>query len=598
LRIFSIWVLGFVCLAPLCAAAEEPAAQAPDAATLVAWLPDDVGLLVQMLHLGRDAAAFDAGELARRIEAFPAFSTWESSNRAGLEGMTAQLESVLGVSVDELLKSVLGQQVVVAIWPQTAGAKQPPVVVLIEASDAELLGRVFDRLISTVQSQGVAIEADRPFRVGDREVSIRRLPTDDGGSLYCSILGSVGVIANHELTLERVLQRQAGLPVAGASLADSRPYRRAAAVALPQASIRMVLNPRPWDEQIRAEVSRAASPAELEPVRAATWQAWQALEFAVGAIELGDTLRVEVFAGWNSDQLPEPIRVILQSAGGPAQFADSVPANALAAAAGRFDPGQFVPRVGANPSAREGDVADSLARIPGWRAMETVLRNLGPEGGAFISPVAPPEAGSRPAWQLLVPIEWAASLEIATPKGESPAPFVARFDALLRSAVSLAVAIVNLDAGREVVAVETIDVDGTSVTSVDGVGVLKSPLLAFAIVEDRVWAASSRDAVLRSARRPAEDSLGRSEAFRALQSPTLADPSHWIYINFAACRELIASMPYLESLVTSGAGASSELERNWRELLALLELADAIVVTARVDKDGVAISAAVSATPR
>lgn len=580
-------VLAVAILAPALAGAAET-----DSPGLARLLPESVGLWVELENLDRDLDAFERGELARRLEAYPAFAQWAAANDAELDRMTAQLQATLGVSVDELLKKVFGKRAGMAIWPKPQGAMHPPAVLLVEAADSAALQHSLERLVATQRESGRA-DAPVAFRAANVEFDVYRLRSGDNDLFVC-VAGDVGVVANDEPALQDILRRKASGSADG-SLAELPAFRKALASGLTHATLRAVLNSRAWDDQVRAEVLGHADAANGF---AAGWQAWQAIEFAVGSIELGDTLRAEAVVGWDQEKLPAEVREFSLGGAGSARFLRHVPAHAFFAAAGRFDLARVAERLGmAQASAGKGQTKP-LTSFPGWSAFENVLKNLGPEAGAFLAPSSPATANAnRPAWQRLVPIDWAAAIDVAATGDERTRHAAGRrIDALLRSSIGLGVAVLNLEADRDVASVETVDVEGSTITSVRVEGPLGTDeSIAYGIVDGRLWLCPSRDAVLRAARLVPADSLAESAGFRRLQSPTGGEPGHVLYVHFAGLRTLLKDAPQIGGLVVAGAAGRSDVQRNWQELESLLELADALLFTASIDKQGAKFSAALVA---
>lgn len=571
-----------------------------------AWVPADVGLCLEIRDLARHARRFCEGELYRRLQHYPPLEKWIAEHGPELAKLSGQLRQRLGVSPEEVWTQLLGRQVLVGVWPPEPGAADGPVLLLVDSADTELLDRLLDRLLALQHEAGRERET-RPLELAGRTYPVHVIQTGpDESRLYLAILDNVGLMATSDEVLKNVLALRAGVRDPQSSLAALPAYLHGVARLAPDAAVRLFVNPRPWDERMLAGLKAKRASAGETQAQACVVETWRAAEYGVLALEVGAGLALEGFVKWDPNALPEVVRLAVGSAAGRARFLEHVPSNAVAAWAGRIDLGSLLWRLATSPpSAPPDDSGEPTSFTPevsaGWVALVTLARGLGPDFATYVAPAGgAPETDivEQPEPEIALKVDWVVGLDTRPLKpGENQPAMAEILHPLLETALGVAAATANAQTGEPRVAVETVDVEGLTMTSIEGLGPFGKGMAAtFAVIGGRIWGGTSRGAVSRAARLRAAESLAHSPAFRERLSPRVPEPSHLVYIDLSAARRLIEESPGALEYLSAAKGLDRDTaQQSRRELVAILKLADSALLAARVDEAELAVSASLSA---
>jgi hypothetical protein len=573
---------------------------------LDALVPRDAGLTVEIRHLADDTRQFQGGELFRRLKAFPAFEKWFAEHGQELAKSARQLHTVLGASIEELGTKLLGRQVLVAVFPAEEMGREGTALLLVRTDEPKLLESVVERVVKG-QKQAGKWKETRSITHGDRTYQVQVLQAGPG-SAFVAVLddeagSALGLMTTDEKILDRVLEAHARRDADHESLATLPTYKTAMSRLAPDVTIRAFLSPRPWDKLLS---STFLSDQPTPTTKLSMLSTWLASQYAVASIDLKRDLAIEAYWHCDSSALPEIVRKVLESGSGRSNLLDRAPASALAAAVGRVDLGRLVRTLFLPTSASQ---SRGLLRLPkhdlGSAVVFALASGLGPDAGAFLVPSRPATNEAENIW----PLEWVVGVETQPiDDGEKQTTLAESLEPLVRMALSLAVAD---DASRHKEAsdttkpaarIETIDIDERKVTSIWGLPKMGTDRpLVYSVAAGHVWAATSIE-TLRPLVVPPKDvdseksSLAQSPRLRKLLSPRVGDPSDLVFIDLVGLRKLFDSSPRaVDGLAALKRLDRSAAERSWRDLQAVLQLANAVVAEAKIEASGVSLAIRVSA---
>jgi hypothetical protein len=577
-------------MAPRAAAADAAPGALPISA-LADLVSDDVGLCIEADNFAQHTARFMVGPLHRRLKHFPPFARSVAENAPKIGLASGEFQRRLGASPLDVWNGILGGRALFAVWPPAEEDQNGPALLLIEAHEGELLNRVLDKFVALQRDAGKWQKSWTLARAG-RQCTVHRIGSGDE-QLYLTSFGKLGVAANSEALIQTALDLSSETGAARGPLSKLPGYVAGGRRLADETAIRVFVNPRPWDAGLRADLERKPIESKDAQFQKAVVETWRATEYVVAGLILDPDVALEGFAAWDTSALPAQVREAAESVSGRAALVDRVPADALAAVAGRVDFGRLVWRFGLPAprfaNAAEGHSGPAMVRptSPEWLLPGSLARGIGPNFSAYLTTRAT-AAASAPESHM--PLEWVAGLETRPLESGDGRPSLARLaEPLLHSALAAAVAATNAQAPRGAAAsLETSDLDGVSITSVAGLaGPRGGPFAAsYAVVEDHFWAASSPQAIRLALELPAENSLARTAQLRRIENP-----SQLAYLNLKGIRELLQTSPAVVQFLAASNGLDPEAaQRSFRELIALAQLADIAAGAARVDETGIAAS--------
>lgn len=612
-----LFALAFgVCLLLASSQAATPAlAQSP----LAALVPDDVGLVIEGSRLARDLDLLASGPLGKRLRAYPPFAAWWAQHEVQIGLYAAQVREHLGATPRELTEILLGQEVLVAIWPETA-ATQPgeaPMILLFETADAARLQELFVRTRETVARAGGQFKIHQQ-QAGSHQVTVCSISRGQPGELHLAAVGSLALASNSMPMLRRVLALCSNDHSSASPLA-ALPAYRAAHQQLPTASLRLFVNPRAWDPLV-AQPDPAAD-AHAQRDRQIALQAWQAIRYVAASLKLDEPLRAALAVCWQEDALPAPLGGALCALRGRAHFIRRIPSDAVVAAAGWLDVRQLVQALLPYAAAASEQGGRTLAADTGTTLLVALASYLGPEVVAYVIPLAShadldawhpdephtraPDAGgkARQAQDVIPPagnpaaLAWVVGLRTQVLDEPSRQPLAAMVLPLLRTALHVRETLLGDHAQPQV---RTDEFQGLRVTTVElGVREGADPArleLSFTAQEEVLWAASQRWALEQALELPGETSLERAVWWAELVSPQVAEPGQFLYVNLAALRAVLRRLPHAVDLLLGVRPNDTEAARRSRqELLALASLCDRLLIAGTVNEQGLVVSLTIMA---
>lgn len=564
--------------------------------TLTSLVPADAGLCLVANDLAPHADRVLAGPLKSRWQAFPPWVQWSATNRPALEQLSAEVGRQLGVAPKDVWREIFGHRAVLAAWPKTDAAQvDGPGLLLVEARDSALLLRLIDGLCEAQLRAGEVVDTRDVTHAGVdyRDRTIRRGGVDS--HVYLAVLGPIGVLSSDESLLKRVLDLHAVPPQSRRGLAELPLYRQALEQVDASAPLTLFVNSRRWDETVAAGQSEGEE-SDKSGSRAIV-DLWRSSRHWSFSLRLAP--RPTLLASVQFDPLAEtdPLGQTLASVAGPASFAQRVPANCLAAAAGSFEIGRMVQlwrgaAVAAGPRSSTGP---TLPVAPGqrrgmagvlnivWNLLDDIFQGLGPSLGGYIA------ASDEPDREIPADIVAGIGIQSRLAKATSKPSY--DLAAGLRSLVEFAVALDDRPANEPGPRVRTTD-DGSNISEITGLsGLPPGWQPTFAVTQGLLLAGTSRRALEVCAKLSAEDSLAARLAKSAILSPGVNDPSHLVYFNLAATRGwLAAHRGTLAALVAAANKAEpAQIDRGLNQLQVVLSLADSLVLAAKVRTTGVAV---------
>lgn len=633
--------LGWYLALALALSAGRAGGQSP----LARLVPNDVGLVLECSHLTQDLGLLWSGPLGKRLVAYPPLVAWRAKHEAEVALYAAQVQRRLGISPGELWELLLGQHVLLAIWPEMAGTVPgtAPMVLLAETADpAQLQALVSNSCTAVTQGGGQVKIQDR--QVGSTRLTVYTVSTQRPAELHVTTLGKLLLVSNDLATLERVLSLHSNDPAAPASLATLPAYL-AAHERFPHATLRLFISPRSWDSLIAQP--GPGGDAHAPGDRQIALHTWQAIRYVTAGIQFNDRVQAFLAVSWQADALPEPIAGALASLRGRTNLARHIPQDAILAGAVCLESRQLLQTLLTHLAAAGKPGARAERADVGTILLITLASHLGPEAVAFVAPVSRGSEGEaleaeakdlapgaarhglleRAALknaQDIGQVEGAVAGEgdaavandgfVAGDGGESSLgwvigvqtrtiddphglPLAALVPPLLRTALQARAAMLGNEMQTQV---HTSELKGLRLTTVriegqpgDAAGKLE---VSFTAQGDVFWAASHRGALEQALDRPLEASLQTAPWWAELASSHVPEPGHFLYANFAALREALRCSPQAVNRLLGLQRIEAEAARRSREeLLALAELCDRLLVAGVVDEQGLTATLTITA---
>lgn len=582
----------FVALAAAAATqTAESAETGQEQRRLSQWVGGDPGLCLEIEDLPRHWADFAAGPLAKRLAAFAPLAAWRDQNRGMLAAVRGEIERRTGVSPKLLLTQLLGGQVLFAIWPPAdLPGGQPNVLLLAEAVDQNLMRSTLKTLVSARKKAG-KWRGETTLQVGQESFVIDAVvPDDENAEFFITSADRVAMIATSQAILQDVLQRRAG-ERGESSLAALTAYRAACERLAADAAGRLFINPRAWDAALRADFERKPPDSAAARSQKAIVDAWAATDYVVAAGYLDRNLNAQLAWQWRSDRLPPAWREVVGSLGGRSSLVEQLPGDALVAAAAHADLGRLVRLMIANEWKNiRGNFTKQSESVLAW----ALAKGIGPDVGGYLKAPATAAGNDKEPFPLEAVV--AVATRPLEPDAGRPA-FVHQVEPLLHAWLSAVVTAANHQNGDQPATMKTEELaDGGAATVIAGVlpGYPRQELAYRVDKQDRLWVATSPRLLIVS------DTPGLL-ANRILEAERArdGDVQGLAYVNLAAWRELAArGRASVDFLWRDRRLDESASEREYRQVQAILQLADQLLLTSSIDEATVHLSLSVAADDR
>jgi len=551
---------------------------------LRALVPSGAGLYLEGQDLARRQADLQDSPLAKRLWAFPALAAWHQQNGPALEVLGRELGRRLGLSWEDLTRKVFGGSAALAVWPPEKLGEDGPLLLLVEAPDAETLRKAVTGWQAALQKSGELISAEtrnyagatytiRKVRRGDHEVTEFLAVSDD-----------LGLLSNREAILKQALLLRTS-SLAGAAT-DPR-WKAAFARTDPAAGFRALVDPRPWDRAVALFLAAAAQrEPRSEPLFQSFAELWKGLDYAVFSLKIEDGLSFQGFLKVERRPLSPEVQAVAEGLSGPTGLLRMIPEQSLAAVAGRAEVGPLGAQLLAFLREAHADDIDKLhalagALLSGLNLSQDVLPGLGPDFGGYVVPVDNEES--------LLPLEWVGAIQVRQPPG-LPLSLAETLDEGLRTMLRFAALAHASEHPETRATVRTALQNGLRIVWVDGLAPLpRGWTIAYTISEGYLLAGNSPGAITRAARLATDASLAGNPRFQELLAG--GQPSRLVYLNLAGCRSLLTARKSLliAGLATIKQAPPEQIERGLEKLETLFQLADQVLWAEQFDEDGLSL---------
>ena len=567
--------------------------------SLATLIPEDAGLCIEVDDLAHHGRRFLASDLYNRLQRFEPIRELFQDGQMSLLKIGEDLAGQLEMPPAELVDGLFGQRAAFGVWPRTiTETNVRSGLLLFEVRDQELLRRALES-VSEAQRQAGSIVAESRTKHNDEtyEVRIFGRPESDT-KVYFAALGKIGVVTGCDQIMQQVLQlKSQSTAIPAGSLAATEAYRAGMTRLKPTAAVKLFVNPRPWDELMRAELDRQDDAGETKFVMQALVQAWLVSDYWVSSGEFGGGVAIESYLHFNPDDLPEPLDQISLGLTGPAEFLKRVPQDAIFAFAGRIDIGNLARmflEAGDEASLQQLDEMRDFGRglLMGLDLFDDVLTSLGPDVGMFLLPAN--ADAERPGLNFVA----GARMQLR-PEGDDRPEVAEALPGGARSMMAVASTFLNnrRRRGDEPVRIKVTEVGETKITSLANLDLLPRQVEAsYALFDDYFLFGTSPEGIRKTIELEEGVSLTHSPRLRTLVGPSLSDPSQMLYIDCAPFREFMHSNRDLFTMAISmSRGVEHDMARRaLSEIEQWLDLADTIVMASRVDDQGLSVSLGIS----
>ncbi|MDB5308734.1 MAG: hypothetical protein JWO38_2936 [Gemmataceae bacterium] len=480
----------------------------------------------------------------------------------------APLFLALGVTSDDLLNEVFGDAVVFAYTPAPPDdPKAERAVVLVRPRKPDMLAKLVERLNAIQTGTGEVKSVTR--RQHNGEEYFERQKPGGGSDFYC-FRGDVFAFSGTEPDILAVIDRDKAAPPAGVKPPGL--VAKLAKLGVADAFAVALINPRPLDAELAAKVAGARA-AEKEFLTRFQ-EVWRALDSAAVYFSLGADLEAGVSLQFRPGALPAPAKGWLTGPRTTPEIWQSVPDDALFAAAGRFKAAEVIDLIGALVPVKEKNPVTTVAErflgpVFGRDKLPRVFDALGPNWAVWAEP--PPRAGGS------VPVVVAAvQIDAGGPNGKETVRAIARSVGFGFEAARVAY---NSGHTDQIDLEETQDGD-VVITSLVGEKAFPPGIRpSFALKDGYLVLAGSPDAVKRFRRPAANAPQATGESLLA----RVSGPATRTYL--ATHREKLA-----EFLATAKQGDQKNLLKQIDQFAAVLELIDRVELVGRGDEGGIRLA--------
>ncbi|AWM39028.1 hypothetical protein GobsT_27030 [Gemmata obscuriglobus] len=534
----------------------DPPAPRDDALRLA---PPDAALVVVVQNL--------RGHLTD-VSASP-FAAWLPSsalgkqllNGPGLKIFTdgaAPVLGTLGLTPTDLFHDIVGDAVVFAYTPPMPNdPKAERSVILLRPRKMNTLTAAVDRLNDLQKKNGELTGVTERKHAGG--AYFERQKPDGASDFYCT-RGGVFAFSQSEPEIRAVIERDKGAGDKPPSLSA-----RLTKLGVAEAAAVVLVNPRPLDAEFTAKVAAARGDEKAFLTKFA--EVWAATDAAALYLSLSKDAELGVALNFAPEKLPAGLKGWLVGGRTPSALWNTVPANALFAAAGRVKPNDLLDALAQlapmtdKPGVRE-TLGETLGPVFGKDKWPLVLDALGPDWGVWVQPPAPGTA---------VPVAVAA-VKVATvgPKGADAAKAL---DQALEYGFQVARVAYNAKNEEQLELKEETSA-GTVIKSLSGGALPPGVVPSFALKDGYLLLATSPDAI-KSFKTPTADTVPLGEV-------------PFARFNAASVREYLAAHgPKLAKLLNSaGAGTEASLVEQLGQLGLALEPVERVELLTRGDDGG------------
>lgn len=495
-----------------------------DEPELTSLVGNDVGLCVEIRDARTHLRDVPSAEWFRRLREMPLVKRWQQGPEfSKWQAGQTTLAILIGQPLDQFASELFGESVVLAVSPAKTG---PPMAVLMSRAAKD---DTWDRVL-TLWDQLEAHEVQTKSAFG-RSFQRRQKKTNgqtSGPDLFTVKLGRVLAISEREELILDVIARSTANDGRTPSLHQSSAYQRAMAALPDRCAVRVFVNPRRWDDELRQD---SASAARLMPL-------WQKVEWLSAGVELHDGIVVHAIVHHDTAGLPAVWQKFVAASATPSDLAAKLPADAVLAGEMRIAPDLLSWLRTLDDSEKAQADWQTLGKVTrgllGRDLFDEVLPRTRPSFGGAIVTKQPVEEGSVPVDGLLA---WQMDLS-PSPASEDGKPELREaLDGALLTLLNFAALAHN---GRNPEVPATLRVQHREALTIKWLDRLPPYRPAFGIAREHLLLAT--DPQLISAfhgRASGEHSLNSDPLFAAVRSQNFAEHSHWLFLSSRRAREFL-----------------------------------------------------------
>lgn len=585
---------GLLFVAPLAAVAEDAPASNP----LIASVPSDVGIYIEVDRYATNSELVFTGDIYQWLEQFPPVDQWAVARPERLRNMVRLVVKHCEFDAETAWRSLFSNRVAFAVWPNDELHDDADAgLVIFEADESDRLQQFVQGFLDAQRELGAAVE-EKQTDAGITYYAVTRVRNGKDLLVHIAADGNVGLIGSVERTFVASLDLRGGGDAKAPSLADLPIHREGNQRLSPDAAVQVYVNPRRWDAVIGDSLN------QNDLLENAAWHLWRACEFIVSSIEIGQPIRIGTYAQIDRKSLPPELVNLTENFIGTADFLERIPADSMVAAAGRLELFRLAQYLlsGMEPERRATiDLIRGFASgmLLGQDLVDDVLPQLGPNIGAFLLP----EDTHRQS-------DWVIGLQVREPADEDQP----RIEETIQAALEL-VGVSTTDDdpaandsdqnrsddnprdGNHQSPRATVEVrGGVNYTEISGLPFLPSGMaLTYAFHDNYLLAGTSTDAVSRSVEVANPNSFANSSRFHSLVNVPVSAPSHVLFVDCRALETLMDnhSDVILDALASAGGGGAKAAQRRLDDLQRWLAMVESLLLAAQFDDHGLALSVTV-----
>ncbi len=574
-------------------------------------VPRGAGLYAEIRQLGGGLQALEGSELLTRVENYPPVAQWRQKDLPALRIVAAAVALQFGINAEELTERLLAASAAVAIYPQVPG--QPPVappeddpsaftgagLVLLDVGDAALVEQVFQGINRLTRQSGELVGLDEGRHAGLAYHVRTVVRGGERSQEYWALIEGIVAVSNSEALLKQVLAAAAEQDgAAGVSTGLPDEAQRLWQQLDQHAMLRAVVVAEPWRAWL--EQRRPALEAAGEDHSGAESLLSLGEAVAVG-LRLGPEISADVYVGLTPEAWPVAWRTWWENlrrdeTAAIDQWLGRVPADALLVVYGRFDVAAVLKAAWQwNDGSHQRELTRLSAAVSAITEVEHAERDYWPRLNPSVQLSVEPPLEQSPSILPDVVARWGF-----TPDDGSE-PIHAAAARLLDWLWTTAAVAANAELPLERIVAEPVRVhraaSGRSATlrHLGGPPDWLEPTY-FVGEQGVVFSNSAKRAEAAETAAP-EESL--REALSAEDRPAAAH-GVWMRINLSACRAYLHEhrTGLTRLLADARRVPDDRADRAVGQLLSVLQLADSITLTSRVDGSTAWIGLRVAAGPR
>lgn len=472
----------------------------------------DVGLCLEFHDLAGTRKAAIKSEPIQRLIRTNLFQFLKGTEPfRGMKKVRRDIEALTGKPLPEFFDAVVGNSVILAVYP--SGTKEPAGVLISETSDPEVIKKTianWKRHDKQLTSTVIAFGKSRYIRLGREK---------DPRPLYYAFLNTVFVLTDREAVVRKVIKLSQSAPGGKDTLNAVPAYVAARKSLRGKPAATAFINPRAWDAALKIDADSASS----ERIPAAIWKSCR---WVMGSLRIEHGAVFDVVVQFDPKSLPEESRKALKRIDGEPGMLNRIPANAIVAVAGRFDPTgltNVMQTIGEGPNAGDLKKIRGVAKaLLHFDPVTYALPRLKENYAFFIV--------GRSAKDGRVPIEGLAAVELTPDKSHD------KLESGLANVLRYLVTSYNLQAAmKEDMPLATAKSRNTKAVSMHWAETLASYRPGFGIANNFLAVASDPNLIEQFAGDTGKR-LKDAAAFKAWRTRYFAEHQQIGFLNFAALR--------------------------------------------------------------